>query len=37
MAGIEGKAKHSERAHAAVDKADDEGGSIADREGLKPG
>lgn len=34
---LEGKAKHSEKADAAVDKADDEGVSIADREGLKPG
>lgn len=35
---IEGKAKFAEKAHAAVDKADDEDApSIADREGLKPG
>lgn len=33
---IEGKAKHSEKSFAAADKGDDEG-SIADREGLKPG
>lgn len=34
---LEGKTKHAEKAHAAADKADDEAGSIADREGLKPG